>query len=160
MTAEAAATSRPDVAPSVDALLDAWGEVQNVMTRLPGIVEERFGVPPHRLHVLGAVERGASRVQDIADASWTSVSAASRTVDGLVRDGWVDRRPDPQDRRATQVTLTALGRAHLDEIRTWAEVMVAEMVETLGPDRVDRMASDLSAFAGQVDDYLDRDTVQ
>lgn len=159
MTPEATATSRPDVAPSVEALLAAWGEVQNVMTRLPGIVEQRFGVPPHRLHVLGAVERGASRVQDIADASWTSVSAASRTVDGLVRDGWVDRRPDPQDRRATQVTLTPLGRAHLDEIRTWAEAMVAEMVETLGPDRADRVAGDLSAFAAQVDDYLDRDTV-
>lgn len=155
MSTKTMATTRADVTAAVEAVLASWGEVQNLMTRLPGIVEGRFGIPPHRLHVLGAIERGASRIQDIADASWTSVSAASRTVDGLVKDGWLDRRPDPEDRRATRVTLTDTGTAQLARVRDWAQGMVARMVETLGTERADRMAEDLAAFAAQVNRYLD-----
>lgn len=155
MSTKTTATTRADVTAAVEAVLASWGEVQNLMTRMPGIVEGRFGIPSHRLHVLGAIERGASRIQDIADASWTSVSAASRTVDGLVKDGWLDRRPDPQDRRATQVTLTDTGAAQLARVREWAQGMVARMVETLGTPRANRMAEDLTAFAAQVNRYLD-----
>ena len=158
MSSDAPVASRPSVSAATEALLDSWDAVQDVVARVPGLVERRFGVAPHRLHVLRAVERGASRIQDIAEASWTSVSAASRTVDGLVREGWMDRQPDPEDRRATRVTMTEVGRGHLDEIRTWARGMVAELVESLGPDRVERMAADLAAFAVQIDDHLDRDT--
>ena len=146
----------PGVDAAVEAILDAWGEVQNLMTRMPGVIEERFGIPPHRLHVLGAVERGATRIQDIAEGSWTSVSAASRTVEGLVRDGWLDRRPDPDDRRATRVTLTDEGRAHLDQVRAWATGLVSELVADLGVARADRMAADLTAFADGVGQRLDR----
>jgi DNA-binding MarR family transcriptional regulator len=54
-----------------------------------------------------------------AELSLTGVSAAlgldtstlSRTVDGLVRAGLVDRAEDPADRRSLRLTLTAAGRA-------------------------------------------------
>ena len=152
-----AGSSRPGVDEAVDELLTAWDEVQRLMTRMPGVVEQRFGIPPHRLHVLGAIERGATRIQDIADGSWTSVSAASRTVDGLVRDGWLDRGPDPDDRRASRVTLTAHGRAELDVVRDWATGMVADLVASLGVDRAGRMATDLTDFASEVRRSLDRE---
>lgn len=150
-------SGRSEIPDVVEALLGAWGEIQNIMTRLPGIVEDRFGIPPHRLQVIGAVERGARRMQEIADGSWTSVSAASRTVDGLVRDGWLDREPDPDDRRATMVTITPHGDAEMERVRTWARGMVAEMVEALGVARADRMANDLSAFAERIQVQIDRD---
>lgn len=151
------AGARPELDAAVEAIVDAWAEVQNLMTRMPGVVEQRFGIPPHRLHVLDAVERGATRIQEIAEGSWTSVSAASRTVDGLVRDGWFDRRPDPDDRRATRVTLTDEGRAHLDEVRAWATGLVTELVADLGVARAERMAADLTAFADGVTERLDRE---
>lgn len=147
-----------EVTATVQRLLESWGEVQSLMARLPTVVEERFGVPRHRFQVLTAVERGASRIQDIADASWTSVSAASRTVDGLVRDGILDRRADPDDRRASVVTLTDRGVARMAEVRAWAEDMVVEMVEALGADRVGRVAADLREFADQINGTLDRTT--
>lgn len=159
MSDGARVTSRPTprVARAAESLLASWDQVQALMVRLPGIIEQRFGIPPHRLNALGAVERGATRIQDVADACWTSVSAASRTVEGLVREGWLDRRPDPEDRRATQVTLTGEGRARLDQVKDWAEGMVAELIEVLGVERADRMAADLAAFAEQVNACLDRD---
>ena len=157
-TRAAAAHDRsvPAIDAAVERIVDAWGEVQALMTRLPGVVEQRFGIPPHRLHVLGAVERGATRIQDIAEGSWTSVSAASRTVEGLVQDGWLDRRPDPDDRRATRVTLTGEGRGQLDRVRGWATGLVSELVGDLGVERAERMASDLTAFAEGISARLDR----
>lgn len=135
---------------ATDGLLDAWDQVQRLMVRVPGVLEERYGIPPHRLHVLGAVDRGATRIQEIAEASWTSTSAASRTVDGLVRDGWLDRRPDPEDRRASHVRLTALGQARLDEVRGFATGILQGIVDELGTERAERMARDLADFAAQV----------
>lgn len=158
MSPEVTTSRDADVASTVESLLSSWGQVQDLMARLPGVVERRFGIPSHRVHVLGAVERGATRIQDIAEASWISVSAASRTVDGMVRDGWLDRRPDPDDRRATQVTLTAEGSRRIEEVRDWGRDMVAGMVDQLGRQRVERMAADLSDFAERVHSHLDADT--
>jgi DNA-binding MarR family transcriptional regulator len=148
-------TDDPAVAAAVTALGAAWREVQDLMVRVPVLVDEQFDIPPHRLHVLGAVDQGAARIQEIAERGLTSVSAASRTVDGLVRDGWLDRRPDPDDRRATQVTLTRTGRAHLDEVHRWAEAMMGRLVTALGVDRAERVAADVTAFARGVSDQLD-----
>jgi len=58
------------------------------------------------------------------DCSLTGLSAAldldastlSRTVDGLVKAGWVERTQDPADRRAVCLTLTAAGREKVAEI--------------------------------------------
>ena len=149
------ATTRAEAAVVAERLLASWGEVQTLMTRMPGVIERRFGIPPHRLQVLDAIQRGATRIQDIAEASWTSVSAASRTVDGLVRDGWLDRSPDLEDRRATRVTITDTGAAHLGEVQAWGEGLTTELVAELGIDRAERMAADLAAFAHQVSARLD-----
>lgn len=157
MSTSTRTADRAEVAAATEAMLLSWARVQDLQVRIPVEVEERFGIPPHRLHVLGAVQRGATRVQDIAAASFTSVSAASRTVDGLVREGWLDRRADPDDRRATRVTLTAEGEQHLGEVRAWAEGMIAGIVAELGPRRAERMADDLTAFATGVAAALDRE---
>lgn len=141
---------------AAEGLLEAWGLAQDLQLRIPGEVEARFGIPPHRLPVLGAVQRGVTRVQDIAAASFTSVSAASRTVDGLVKEGWLDRRPDPADRRASRVTLTAQGEAEMAEISAWAQGMVAGIVADLGTARAARMADDLAVFATRISEELDR----
>ena len=157
MTTGTGASTRVEAVAAAERLLAAWGEVQTLMTRMPGLIDRRFGIPPHRLHVLDAIQRGAARIQDIAEASWTSVSAASRTVDGLVRDGWLDRSPDPDDRRATRVTITATGAGHLAEVQAWGEALTAELVADLGIERAERMATDLDAFAAQVSARLDRE---
>lgn len=157
MSTDTRPASRTEVLAAVEALLTSWNQVQDLMVRMPVEVEDRFGIPAHRLHVLGAVDRGVARIQDIAAAALTSVSAASRTVDGLVRDGWLDRQPDPEDRRATRVTLTPLGDEHLGAVRTWAEEMVAGIVAELGPRRAERMADDLAVFAERVSAELDRE---
>lgn len=47
---------------------------------------------------------------EIARRQRVEAPTMCRTVDRLVRDGLVERRPDPGDRRATRVHLTSEGR--------------------------------------------------
>ena len=51
---------------------------------------------------------------EIARRQRVEAPTMCRTVDRLVRDGLVERRPDPGDRRATRVHLTADGRRAAD----------------------------------------------
>lgn len=62
----------------------------------------------HALEVL--VERGPSRSQALAAALRLDKSTTTRVVDALVRKGYVERRPDPEDARAVTLTATAAGR--------------------------------------------------
>lgn len=145
----------PTADEAIEQLLTTWDRLRGLTTRFAATAEQELGVPTHRVHVLGAVEGGATRIHEVATASATSVSAASRTVDGLVHDGLLDRAPDPEDRRASHVTLTRDGRAVLQQLRGWAVPMVRAVVDDLGPARAARMADDLDAFVRGLDDQLD-----
>ncbi|MCV7076088.1 MarR family transcriptional regulator [Mycobacterium szulgai] len=54
-------------------------------------------------------------MKDLAAALVYSASGITRVVDNLERAGHVTRNPDPANRRATLVKLTAEGRAALEE---------------------------------------------
>ena len=53
-------------------------------------------------------------MKDLAAGLVYSASGLTRIVDGLERTGLVERRPDPENRRATLVTLTSAGLAALE----------------------------------------------
>lgn len=54
---------------------------------------------------------GPMTVGELAGRLGLSLPTASRTVDGLLRRGWVARREDEHDRRVRRTSLTAEGRA-------------------------------------------------
>ena len=60
------------------------------------------------LHLLDACEEALS-VGEVSEQLGVSVPAASRTVDGLLRKGWLERREDEHDRRMKRVSLTKDG---------------------------------------------------
>ena len=55
------------------------------------------------------------RIQEVAASQGITLGAASRLVDRLHRDGLVHRTPCEHDRRATILTVTEEGLAHLEE---------------------------------------------
>ena len=57
----------------------------------------------------------ACRIQEVAASQGITVGAASRLVERLDRDGLVHRAPCEHDRRATILTVTEQGLAHLEE---------------------------------------------
>jgi DNA-binding MarR family transcriptional regulator len=57
-------------------------------------------------------------VKELAERMGMSLPGASRTVDRLLRRGWLERREDEQDRRIKRVGITAEGRAIVHRIET------------------------------------------
>jgi DNA-binding MarR family transcriptional regulator len=57
-----------------------------------------------------------------------------RILDRMEADGWVERRSDPQDRRARSLWLTAKARPILDRIATMAKETRAEALHGLSEE--------------------------
>jgi DNA-binding MarR family transcriptional regulator len=68
-------------------------------------------------------------------------------VDGLEKEGLVIRTPDPGDRRARRVTLTATGESLLAELRSRVDGVEQRLLSGLAPDAADRFRRDLGALA-------------
>lgn len=65
---------------------------------------------------------GPMRLGALAATVQSDPSTVSRQVAGLVRDGYVERRPDPEDGRAVLLAVTEQGeRAYQDYVRVRAE---------------------------------------
>jgi DNA-binding MarR family transcriptional regulator len=68
------------------------------------------GVTLGQCHALLELSFSDSSLTGLAAALDLDTSTLSRTVDGLVKTGWVERTQDPADRRAVRLTLTSAGR--------------------------------------------------
>ena len=90
---------------------------------------------------LSSAEDDSMRMCDLADVLQLSPSGLTRRLDGLVKAGWVERRPSELDRRVMHAVLTDAGRAKLEAA---APIHVASVRERL-LDQLDR--DDLRAFA-------------
>jgi len=78
--------------------------------------EHRF--PIMQGTVLGRLDReGAQSVSDLAAKERVRHQSMTQTVTDLEADGFVERRPDPVDRRRVLVSLTKAGRRALEEDR-------------------------------------------
>jgi DNA-binding MarR family transcriptional regulator len=71
------------------------------------------------LRVLLAGEDGL-KSSDVAARGWSSPGTLTSVVNTLVREGYVERRPDPDDRRVVRLWLTDEGRAACDRYFTVA----------------------------------------
>jgi len=97
-------------------ILDELSRLIRQLSRLSGGPDEG---PPltatQRLALFELVDQGPLRLNDLALRMGTSAPTASRAVDALDELGLVDRKPDPDDRRALQLDLTPEGRRSVEE---------------------------------------------
>lgn len=94
----------------VSAEIRAWNAVESALC------EANNPLSLGRFLVLRAVrDTPACRIQEVAASQGITLGAASRLVDRLHRDGLLHRTPCEHDRRATILTVTDRGLAHLEE---------------------------------------------
>lgn len=104
------------------------GSPPRVLARLSRIVERSLddgalSLPQYRLLAfLSQGDWAASALADKLDVSRPSVTSL---VDGLVKRGLVQRRPDPADRRRIDHVITVDGRAALERADAAAESAIA-----------------------------------
>jgi DNA-binding MarR family transcriptional regulator len=88
------------------------------------------GVKPPTYGVLNVVgQRGPVSQREVCDVLGVHPSDMVEIIDIVEREGWVERRRDPDDRRRYRLTLTGAGRrtlARYDEIAARAEAVVLE----------------------------------
>ncbi len=80
------------------------------------------------------VERGPSRSQALAEALLLDKSTTTRVVDALVRKGYVERQPDPDDARALALKVTATGRRLYRRINDELIEQQAQLLQDLAPE--------------------------
>lgn len=94
--------------------------------------------PGHARALAVLMRHGALRLSTLADHLHIAPRSTTEVVDGLQERGLVERRPDPDDRRATLVALTAEGTRVGSAIRAARDVEAARFFGNLSPaDRAD-----------------------
>ena len=98
--------------------------IETLVREIYGLGVVRREIARHALAELGTQgfnalaaiwKDGPMRVSDVAHALGIDLSVASRQVAALIAAGYVEREADPDDRRASFVSLTDAGRKVLRE---------------------------------------------
>jgi DNA-binding MarR family transcriptional regulator len=123
MHASSASTeAHPEATPAALAagLMDLWRQILAGSTRdlYRLLAEVDLSMTQLKLlHVLTECEAKAS-VKELAEELSMSLPNASRTIDGLLQRGLVERREDEQDRRVKRVGPTPAARELIDRVDT------------------------------------------
>ncbi|MET9829971.1 MarR family winged helix-turn-helix transcriptional regulator [Streptomyces sp. NPDC006385] len=105
-----------------------------------GVAARGFeGLRPAHGFAFARLAPDGATVTDLAAHLGVTKQAASQLVDEVVRKGYAERRPHPEDARARLVVLTGRGwactraaeEAAADAVRVWGEVLGEEEVRAL-----------------------------
>lgn len=131
-------TSRP-TSPTrdVDAVADRLHSAAIQLLRRLRVENEALGISAPRLSALSVlVSAGPRRVGELAEAEQVEPPTMTRLVDGMERDGYVARRPDPEDGRAVIVRATAKGARALRKGRAQRVGTLAARLRSLSSDEL------------------------
>jgi len=130
-----------------------------VVLKLPSALEAQLQRDSGMSHfeywviaLLSEAPGGSLRLSHLADQANASLSRLSHVVTRLERRGWVDRRPCPDDGRATLATLTDAGR---DAVVTAAPGHVDAVRRYVFDGLTSRDTQRLAALCGTILDHLD-----
>ncbi len=103
-----------------------------------------FETIPGGLPALGAIRRvGPARVSDIACELQVDLSVASRQVQALEAEGYVDRSPDPTDRRSSVVSLSEAGHEKLRAVHRRVSRALDEALVDWRPEEIQALVDGL-----------------
>src|SRR5436190_13329100 len=85
---------------------------------------------------------GSVRVGDLARDLRLTVGGTSKLVDRIERAGFIARQPDPDDRRASRVALTAAGKRRLTAALKTYEAEVGSILRGVLTAKEQRQMSD------------------
>jgi DNA-binding MarR family transcriptional regulator len=126
------------------------------MKRLQRLVDSglsEHGLSLSRAKLLGELEHnGACHQAALAATFDLAPRTVTELVDSLERDGFVERRVDPTDRRARLVFITPSGqqaRAHAVQIRS---ALIDQTFGTLGSPQLEALAATLRHLVERIDD--------
>ncbi|MEY7976949.1 MarR family winged helix-turn-helix transcriptional regulator [Streptomyces pilosus] len=113
----------------------AFGVVKREMNRIMPA-----GCPGGSASVLTLLGRhGPMRMSRLAELLSVDMSVTSRHVAHLAERGWIERSPDPADKRSRILRLTPAGRTQLDELFRRTTRLLAERLDDWSDEEVGRL---------------------
>jgi MarR family transcriptional regulator, transcriptional regulator for hemolysin len=104
----------------------------------------QFGITRAQWAVLVRLDRSEGLNQsELAEMLDLQPITLTRLLDKLSDSGLIERRPDPDDRRAKRLFLTSAARPLLEQLASLGEETMASALEGLTPEDVERMLSRL-----------------
>jgi DNA-binding MarR family transcriptional regulator len=88
-----------------------------------------------RANIIMHVGRSGIRQSELVRRMGLSKQAVQQLLDDLVKDGVVERKGDPEDRRGKLIVFTAAGRKLLADSNRVKRAIEARYREVLGPER-------------------------
>jgi DNA-binding MarR family transcriptional regulator len=143
-------------AEAVDAVLFASRALVAVATKSLGAAAEETTIAQYRSLVVLA-SRGPQRLVDLAGALGVAPSTTGRMCDRLTRKGLLRRHRARADRRVVLVSITAAGRAVVDQATARRRELITEILTALPPHQQQDVAAALRAFAAAAGEVPDSD---
>ncbi|MFB7504754.1 MULTISPECIES: MarR family winged helix-turn-helix transcriptional regulator [Streptomyces] len=132
-------------------LVRQLGAVGSVRRELDRILPD--GCSSGVVMVLTLLRRhGDIRIGRLTELLAVDMSVASRHVTHLAARGWIDRSPDPADRRSRILRLTPAGRARLAELSDCGARLLAERLNDWSDEDVRRLTWLMARLRASFDD--------
>jgi MarR family transcriptional regulator, multiple antibiotic resistance protein MarR len=126
-------------------------------TRLYNAVAERVkakaGVGAGRFELLRYVrDHPDARVADLASAFAIGVGTTSKIVDRLEKQGWMERRPNPANRRSSLLALTPAGESVVSRAEPVWQTAIQEILGgVLTPEELTALSLALDALRSDLE---------
>jgi DNA-binding MarR family transcriptional regulator len=114
---------------------------------------------PQWLAIVRLKRRPGASQSELADMMEIERAPAGKIVDRLQERGWVERRPDPDDRRINRIFLTDLGERVHAAIWPIAQSTVADALVDLSEAEVNRLNLLLARVKSRLVAMSDNDSV-
>ena len=96
--------------------------------------------------ILGIGKNGTMTMNALSEWMSLATSTMTRIVDNLVRDGYIARAQDPQDRRVVQVSLTEEGEKLFLAIKQIYHEYHRKIVESIPADELHQVVESLTVL--------------
>ncbi len=143
----------------VSGFMQVWSRFESTLSReldkvkkdLQGIYPARDAHPNANYELFYRVSstlntRGNMTMSELGNTLTVPLSTATRIADWLVDNGYVERLPDPEDRRVVRVSLTPLGR----ELHKTIDRYVRQRIRQVLSHLTDEECTTLLALVGKV----------
>lgn len=124
------------------------GQAYSILGRriVAGVVAAGFDQRPAHSAVFAHIDLTGTRLTTLASRANITPQAMGQLVDDLEVMGYLRREPDPTDRRAKLVTLTALGVACIDAALETIRDIEHDLEALLGPRSLASMRAALATI--------------
>jgi MarR family transcriptional regulator for hemolysin len=121
----------------------------------------QFGISRAQWAVLIRIERTEGLKQsELAEMLDLQPITLTRLLDRLANNGLIERRADPNDRRANRLYLTAAAKPVLGQLAELGADMMETVLEGLSAASIERMLKELSAVKDNLRSAIARNATQ